>query len=237
MEKIIAADTKDLLRLATFLDASQFKKAYVSYLNELAFQSRKEAVENTVPGNFNFKNSSTKKFITRGIVYEKAKTGNLQSAVGAVGNTSSNDRKEARLYFMETQEKGGKAEQFKSSNVGKRRVLLRQNPSALPGKKSRRVGSSLLTLKPGATPQKFWRGVAVARRVGLRYIASEKGIYQIYKSGMKKLYSFNVNQPTYRIPKRAWLMPAVNAVLSKKNKIWNEVINRIIMKQVQRHKP
>lgn len=237
MEKIIAADTKDLLRLATFLDASQFKKAYISYLNELAFQTRKTTTEKTIPQNFDFKNSSTKKFIMRGIRYEKAKTGNLQSTVGAVGNENSNNRKEAGLYFMETQEEGGKAIQYKSSNVGKRRVLLRRNPAALPGKKSRRVGSSLLTLKPGATPQKFWRGVAVARRVGLRYIASEKGIYQIYKSGMKKLYSFNVNQPTYRIPKRAWLMPAVNAVLSKKNKIWNDVINRILMKQGQHRKP
>lgn len=234
MEKIIAADTKDLLRLATFLDASQFKKAYVSYLNELAFQTRKTATEKTIPQNFDFKNSSTKKFITRGIRYEKAKTGNLQSTVGAVGNENSNNRKEAGLYFMETQEKGGKAEQFKSSNVGKRRVLLRRNPAALPGKKFRRIGSSLLTLKPGATPQKFWRGVAVARRVGLRYIASEKGIYQIYKSGMKKLYSFNVNNPTYKIPKKAWLMPAVNAILSKKNRLWDSVISRIMKQALHR---
>lgn len=237
MEKIIAADTKDLLRLATFLDASQFKKAYVSYLNELAFQTRKTATEKTIPQNFDFKNSSTKKFITRGIRYEKAKTSNLQSAVGAVGNENSNNRKEAGLYFMETQEKGGKAIQYKSSNVGKRKVLLRQNPSVLPGKKFRRVGSSMLALRPGATPQKFWRGVAVARRVGLRYVASERGIYQIFRRGMKKLYSFNVNQPTYKIPKKPWLMPAVNAVLAKKNKIWNEVINRILMKQGQHRKP
>ena len=63
-----------------------------------------------------------------------------------------------------------------------------------------------------------------------------KGIYQIFKSGMKKLYSFNVNQPTYRIPKRAWLMPAVKAVLAKKNRIWDSVISRILMKQGQRRK-
>ena len=236
MEKIIAADTKDLAKLAANLPIAKFKKAYTAYLNELAFQTRKTATESVIPEKFDFKNSSTKKFINRGIQYDKAKGTKLESTVGAVGNANSGNRKQAGLYFMETQEKGGKAEQFKSSNVGKRRVLLRRNPAALPGKKSRRVGSSLLTLKPGATPQKFWRGVAVARRVGLRHIASEKGIYQIFKSGMKKLYSFNVNQPTYKIPKKPWLMPAVKAVLAKKNRIWDNVIVRI-MKQVQRRKP
>ncbi len=236
MEKIIAANTKDLAKLAANLNPSQFKKAYISYLNELAFQTRKTATEKTIPQNFDFKNSSTKKFITRGIRYEKAKTGNLESTVGAVGNENSNNRKEAGLYFMETQEEGGKAVQFKSSNVGKRKVLLRQNPSVLPGKKSRRIGSSMLALRPGATPQKFWRGVAVARRVGLRYVASERGIYQIFRRGMKKIYSFNVNQPTYKIPKKPWLMPAVNMVLAKKNRIWDAVIVRIITKQPQHHK-
>ena len=236
MEKIIAADTKDLAKLAANLPIAKFKKAYTSYLNELAFQTRKTATESVIPEKFDFKNSSTKKFITRGIQYDKAKGNKLESTIGAVGNANSGNRKQAGLYFMETQEEGGKAVQYKSSNVGKRKVLLRRNPSALPNKKMRRIGSSLLTLKPGATPQKFWRGVAVARRVGLRYIASEKGIYQIFKTGMKKLYSFNVNQPTYKIPKKPWLMPAVKAVLAKKNRIWDSVISRIISRD-QRRKP
>ena len=234
MEKIIAADTKDLAKLAANLPIAKFKKAYISYLNELAFQTRKTATESTIPGNFDFKNSSTKKFITRGIQYDKAKGNKLESTVGAVGNANSGNRKQAGLYFMETQEEGGKAVQYKSSNVGKRKVLLRRNPAALPNKKTRRIGSSMLALRPGATPQKFWRGVAVARRVGLRYIASEKGIYQIFKTGMKKLYSFNVNQPTYKIPKKPWLMPAVKAVLAKKNRIWDSVISRIISRDQRR---
>lgn len=205
------------------------KKTAISFLNSCAYKTREKAVKKTIPGSFNFRNTSTKKYITKYIKYTKAKGAKEYSEAGAVGNVEGSTFKERGAGFMATQETGGKATQLKTKGKGKRKDLFQKNPRNVKGLYTKIPGSTIKIKPSGNQKRKFARAIRVARNKKIKYISNIWGIYKVTKRTLKKIYSVK-KSGSQTIPKHLWLKPATDSVIKNRNKIWKEEVKRHLEK-------
>jgi len=219
-------DNREFKKYLKKLSKADAKKSVKAYVNSMAFNTRKEAVTYTMRGVFKFKNSSTKRYITKNVSYKKAGA-DLTSEIGAKGNPKGSSFGEVKSGFLATQETGGTAQQLKSKGKGKRDTLFQKNPTAIPGKKVVRVPTvGIIKIKPtGNTKRKFAKAVSVARKKNIKFISNVWGVYKVTKTTLKKIYSIT-NKP-HKIQKRQWLKPATERTVTLRNDIWKEAIQHL----------
>lgn len=218
-------DNREFKKYLKKLSKADAKKSVKAYVNSMAFNTRKEVVTYTMQGVFKFKNSNTKRYITKNVSYKKAGA-DLTSEVGAKGNPKGSSFGEVKSGFLATQETGGTAQQLKSKGKSKRDTLFQKNPKAVPGKKVVRIPSvGIIKIKPGNTKRKFAKAVSVARKKNIKFVSNVWGVYKVTRNTLKKIYSLT-NKP-HKLPKKQWLKPATERTVTLRNDIWKEAIQHL----------
>lgn len=195
------------------------KEVIKSYVNNMAFRTR---IETRKTMNFNFKNSSTKKFIDKGVYVEKAKStsdeSNITASVGSVGQPNTADLKKRRGWFLARQESGGKVQQWKTKSSEKRSVV-----SVPQNKKTPRLRGKSSGGRKGLTGKRnLASAIDTARKRGKRYAVSEYGVYLVLKRSARMIQSYRRNPVT--TPKNPWLKPATTLALQHRNKMFREAM-------------
>ena len=228
------------------------KKVVRRYTNKMAFSTRELAVNKTMNQAFDYKSSTTKRWVQnrKKVAYvpakRSAKLENIVASVGALGDIDGSSEVARAGGFLARQELGGKIKQLKTGESGFRGKQLLRNTSEIGPKKIKKIKSSDL-VKVKKTHSKSV-AFAVAKREailrGKHYMSTDNGIFKVpqrsaisyvTKKGkfrMKKLPRVKLiyglgKVGDVKVSKNPWLKPATNLAINNRFKLAKETIDFI----------
>ncbi len=237
------------------------QKAIRRYVNKMAYITRVFAVNQTMDRAFNYKSSSTERWVkTKSKVKyvpakRSAKVGDIRSEVGATGNISGSDVKSRGGGFLARQELGGTIKQLKTGQSGFRGSPLLRNTSEIAPKKVVKIKSSDLVK---AETGRYTKSVAFAKakrkaiQTRKKFMSTDKGVFQVarqklYKKKTKNgreiftrnklkkaklIYAFG-KIGDIKVSKKPWLRPATHRAINQRQRIAKATID-YIRKELQK---
>lgn len=237
MSDAMIIDNREFLAYMAQLKRVQQKGIAVniirSYVNNIGRAAQFLAAAE-VNRSFKFKNTSTKKFLIKGVVFDKARDGapgTPFSTVGAIGDPHKLDYTQHRAEILARQEMGGNVEQIKAGKGSMRKALIAPDPRHNKNKFSPRLKSKIALPKAGTRETKPGRIHAAtirhARIARLPYAMTPFGLYKIFRgkvggtsrTRIDRIQTFKKRIKTTAAP---WLMPAAKEAMRNRERYFRE---------------
>jgi len=203
------------------------KIAAKEYTNNLAFEGKKEA-DGVLAEIYHPKNSSSRRYLDRGVSVKKAKSHKDGSTLGVleVGTPKRYTFNRVILARLET---GGDVRQLQSKKADYRKQMLtkgtRQQGKRLP----RMVGKTGPSSKYKDKRRAMASSLKMARRRGMKYASTPYGLYRVTKRKAYKIAGYRKDKKI-KTPKKPFLQRIVKKIEPRQRQLFDKSMRYALQK-------
>lgn len=203
------------------------KIAAKEYTNNLAFEGKKESGD-VLSSIYRPKNSSTKRYLERGISVKKAKSHKDGATLGVL-EFGSPKRYTFNRQILARQETGGRVRQLLSKGTSYRQNMLTKGTKQQGKRLPRMAGKT----GPSSKYKDKRRGMAsslkMARKRGMKYASTPYGLYRVTKIKAYKVAGYRKDKKI-TTPKKPFLREIVKKIEPKQRQLFDKSMRYALQK-------